>query len=76
MKKMKPGGKQNSEENEDELDMGTLYIKYLKLFRIYCNYSECCNFLNIIKLQNSLLTTLYYRSRWIAFTYKKIGRKN
>lgn len=24
MKKMKPGGKQNSEENEDEMDMGKL----------------------------------------------------
>jgi len=34
MKKMKPGGKQNSEENEDELDMGILFIKYLNSFKL------------------------------------------
>ena len=32
MKKMKPGGKQNSEENEDELDMGIYTFSYLKLW--------------------------------------------
>jgi hypothetical protein len=52
MKKMKPGGKQNSEENEDELDMGIYTLYYLKFLNENLKnfLKEINHFLNHISL--------------------------